>query len=256
MKIKDPTGREVDIALVVKPAANALFGAGVDWMRPVSHRTEDSNKTFLRMPEGNYAIRVMSKSATEMLVHVSGKLVLRTQVEPGLQYIRKDGAGNYLLFGTASEQPNVVASDAEKIAMLSSSATTNGATKEADDSVKEADLFSGENLEGGPSQDDANALNFEQLPLLPDAEENSVFIVVRFVDEPGPGLKPPAQEYEMVFQMNKPADHDELVATRNLLTMVKPSLLINEQDEVSFEPPQNHRPTFTCTCTGCVRGSN
>ena len=95
-----------------------------------------------------------------------------------------------------------------------------------------------------------------QLPLLADAAPDSVFIVVRFVDDEGPGLKPPAQEFEVCFQMNKPVDHDELVATRNLLTMVRPARLIDEQDETSFEPPQTHRPTFHCTCTGCTRGVN
>jgi len=200
------------------------------------------------MPLGAYALRVMSKHTTEMLVHVSGKLVLSTKVDPGLQYLRQDGKGNFFVFGEDNSVNNVVTSDAEKIAALS--ATASGADESAADEIQPS-----LSLEGA---DDSvqSAEDFVQLPLMADADENSVFVVVRFVDEPGPGLKPPAQEFEVDFQLNKPADHDELLATSNLLTMVKPSLLINEQDEVSFEPPQTHRPTFTCTCTGCVRGSN
>jgi hypothetical protein len=99
MKITDTIGRTVDIALVAKPAANARFGADVDWLRPIFHKVTDSSKLFVRMPEGPFAIRVMSKHATQMLVHVSGKLVLRTDVAPGLQYIKKDGSGSNFVFG-------------------------------------------------------------------------------------------------------------------------------------------------------------
>ncbi len=254
MKIQDTIGRQVDIALVTKPAANALFGADVDWIRPVFHTVANSKKLFVRMPLGAYALRVMSKHATEMLVHVSGKLVLSTKVNPGLQYLRHDGKGNLFVFGEDNSANDIVniSSDAEKIAALS--ATAAG----ADDDTASADADAIQPSLSLESNDgaDQSAEDFVQLPLMADADENSVFVVVRFVDEPGPGLKPPAQEFEVDFQMNKPADHDELLATSNLLTMVKPSLLINEQDEVSFEPPQTHRPTFTCTCTGCVRGSN
>ncbi len=56
-----------------------------------------------------------------------------------------------------------------------------------------------------------------------------------------------------MFQMNSPADNDLLVAESHLLTMVKPKPMVNSEDELSFEPPQGHLPTFTCTCTGCVR---
>ncbi len=89
--------------------------------------------------------------------------------------------------------------------------------------------------------------------MLAVSDPGSVHVVIRFVDEPGPGLKPPPQEFEVVFQMNSPADNDMLVAEKHLLTMVKPAAMINMEDELSFEPPQGHLPTFTCTCTGCVR---
>jgi hypothetical protein len=242
MKITDTTGRTVDIALVAKPAANARFGADVDWLRPTFHQVTDSTKLFVRMPEGQYAIRVMSKHATQMLVHVSGKLVLRTDVASGLQYLRKDGSGANFVFGTNSDKnansAAIVLTDEEQIAALSAPKAIN-ASDEVQTSLLDDITDSG-----------------VQLPLLADASPDSVFIVVRFLDDEGPGLKPPAQEFEVCFQMNKPVDHDELVATRNLLTMVRPARLIDEQDETSFEPPQTHRPTFHCTCTGCTRGVN
>lgn len=255
MKITDTIGRTVDIALVAKPAANARFGADVDWLRPTFHQVTDSTKLFVRMPEGPFAIRVMSKHATQMLVHVSGKLVLRTDVAPGLQYIKKDGSGSNFVFGVNADDneiasPNVI-SDADQIAALSAPKADVSANESAD---VQPSLLDGI-VDGTPATTDG-ADGYIQLPLLADASPDSVFIVVRFVDDEGPGLKPPAQEFEVCFQMNKPVDHDELVATRNLLTMVRPAQLIDEQDETSFEPPQTHRPTFHCTCTGCTRGAN
>jgi hypothetical protein len=245
---------------VTKPAPNALFGAGIDWMLPLSHKTTDSSKLFVRMPVGPFAIRVMSKHSTEMLVHISGKLVLRTKVDPGLQYIRTDGAGSPLVFGTDGNAATVLpASDADQIARLTASAASDDSSIAAESADTAGDTVSAADSEGIRDIASAAVDNIDsavQLPLLPIADADSVFIVVRFVDEPGQGFTPPPQEFEVTFQMNKPEDHDELVATRNLLTMVKPALLINEQDETSFEPPQTHRPTFTCTCTGCVRGFN
>lgn len=256
MKITDTIGRTVDIALVAKPAANARFGADVDWLRPIFHQVTDSSKLFVRMPEGPFAIRVMSKHATQMLVHVSGKLVLRTDVASGLQYIKKDGSGSNFVFGVNADDnqnasPNVIsdAAQIEKIEIAALSAPkADVSANEANDDVQPSLL---DGIVDGASDD-----GYIQLPLLADASPDSVFIVVRFVDDEGPGLKPPAQEFEVCFQMNKPVDHDELVATRNLLTMVRPARLIDEQDETSFEPPQTHRPTFHCTCTGCTRGAN
>ncbi|MFA6213341.1 MAG: hypothetical protein WCT03_17795 [Candidatus Obscuribacterales bacterium] len=248
MKITDTIGRTVDIALVAKPAANARFGADVDWLRPTFHAITNSSKLFVRMPEGPFAIRVMSKHATEMLVHVSGKLVLRTAVPSGLQFVKKDGSGSHFVFGNDASGSAASLTDEEQIAALSAPSADVSASDEVQPSLLD-------NI-GADSDITDGAAGYVQLPLLPDATPDSVFIVVRFVDDEGPGIKPPAQEFEVCFQMNKPVDHDELVASRNLLHMVKPSLLIDEQDETSFEPPQNHRPTFHCTCTGCIRGAN
>ena len=263
MKITDTIGRTVDIALVAKPAANARFGADVDWLRPIFHQVTDSSKLFVRMPEGPFAIRVMSKHVTQMLVHVSGKLVLRTDVAPGLQYIKKDGSGSNFVFGVNADDnenasPNVISDAAQiekiEIAALSAPKADVSANESADVQPSLLDGIVDVTPAASDTRDGADG--YIQLPLLADASPDSVFIVVRFVDDEGPGLKPPAQEFEVCFQMNKPVDHDELVATRNLLTMVRPAQLIDEQDETSFEPPQTHRPTFHCTCTGCTRGAN
>jgi len=233
MKITDNLGRTVDVALVAKPPLTAKFSAGLEWTRPHFHEIANNSKLFVRMPVGQFALRVMSQHKTEILMHVDGKLKARVVVPTGLQYVDKDDAGNYFIFAAPGEEkPFIPASDQ---VLLEAPAADAGAE------ATQPTLFT--------EEDDPNV----QMPMLPVSDPGSVFVVLRFVDEPGPGLKPPVQEFEAVFQMNTPADHDMLVAEKHLLTMVKPETLINSDDETSFEPPQGHRPSFTCTCTGCVR---
>jgi hypothetical protein len=233
MKITDNLGRSVDVALVAKPPLTAKFSGGLDWTRPHFHQIANSSKLFVRMPAGQFALRVMSPHKTEILLHVDGKLALRTEVPSGLQYVEKDASGSFLIFAKpGDEKPLIPASDQVLLAALA---------QKADFATGQATIFT----EGVDPH--------VQLPMLPISDPGAVHVVLRFVDEPGPGLKPPAQEFEAIFQMNTPADHDMLVAENHLLTMVKPTALVNSEDELSFEPPQGHLPTFTCTCTGCVR---
>jgi hypothetical protein len=236
MKITDTVGRSVDVALVAKPALSDKFSGGLDWIRPFFYEIANNSKLFVRMPAGQFALRVMSQHKTEILLHVDGKLALRTEVSSGLQYVDKDSSGNYLVFAKPGEaKPLMPSSDQALVANQSASQSeeTQPSFLPADESIDQ----------------DAHV----QLPMLAIADPGSVFVVVRFVDEPGPGSKPPAQEFEAMFQMNTPVDHDLLVASKHLLTMVKPVAMINSEDELSFEPPQGHLPSFTCTCTGCVR---
>jgi len=229
MKINDNLGRTVDVVLVAKPALSAKYSGGLDWTRPHFYEIQNSNKIFVRMPLGQYALRLMSKHKTEILVHVDGKLVLRSEVASGLQYVDRDNSGNFFVFAKPGDaKPLIPASDQVLIpAEAGEQASLPLAVSESEENV--------------------------QAPMLAVSDPGSVHVVLRFVDDPGPGLKPPPQEFEVVFQMNTPADNDMLVAEKHLLTMVKPAAMINTEDELSFEPPQGHLPSFTCTCTGCVR---
>ncbi|MBU6452430.1 MAG: hypothetical protein KGS72_11665 [Cyanobacteria bacterium REEB67] len=235
MKISDNLGRSVDVALVAKPPLSAKFSGGLDWTRPLFHEIANSNKLFVRMPAGQFALRVMSAQKVELMLHIDGKLAIRTEVPSGLQYVDKDAAGNYLIFAKPGEEKPFIPASDYALQAPAAVAEVNPVTDQSG-----LDLF---------NEDEGHV----QVPMMPISDPGSVFVVLRFVDEPGPGLKPPAQEFEVAFQMNAPADHDLLVASKHLLTMVKPAELINSDDEMSFEPPQGHLPTFTCTCTGCVR---
>jgi hypothetical protein len=236
MKITDNLGRSVDVALVAKPPLTAKFSGGLDWTRPYFHEIANSNKLYVRMPAGQFALRVMSPQKTEILLHVDGKLALRTEVPSGLQYVDKDAGGAFFIFAKpGDEKPLIPASD--QVLLLNQEPTL---ALEGEAATAEPTLLTEESV-------------CVQEPMLPISDPGAVHVVLRFVDEPGIGLKPPAQEFEAMFQMNTPADHDLLVAESHLLTMVKPKPMVNSEDELSFEPPQGHLPTFTCTCTGCVR---
>ncbi len=69
----------------------------------------------------------MSPQKTEILVHVGGKLVLRSEVASGLQYVEKDGSGNFFIFAKPGDQkPLIPASDQVLIAAPSWRGTPSG----------------------------------------------------------------------------------------------------------------------------------
>lgn len=232
MKITDKVlQRTIDLALVAKPAANAVFGGDADWSRPVCYEVTNSSETFVRMPHGQYAVRVISRHAVDLLVHVDGQLRRRVSLPKGINYVDTDGDGQPLFFLEKGETAKFVPqNDQDAIDGAPTVAAEQGQLGLADDNV--------------------------QVPLVPPSGHGLVFVVARFTPELTPGLKPPAQEYEATFQMNAPQDHDELLASSNLLHMVPPDTLINLDDELSFEPSQKHRPSFVCTCTGCRHGGS
>lgn len=243
--------RSIDLALVAKPPANAPFAGGFDWVRPVYYETNNSSEIFVRMPHGQYALRVMSKHPVDLLFHVEGVLRNRCTVPAGVNYVECDGDGKALFFLPEGEKPkHTPTSDAEAEALLSAAAEVD---IELDgDAGHDADIPSGHAAIVCEAVDEPSV----NAPLTVPTGHGVVFVVARFSPDLGPGLKPPAQEYEAHFVMNAPADHAELLASKNLLTMTPPEPLVNADDEVSFEPPQKHRPSFVCTCTGCRTGGS
>ena len=243
----DVLGRSMNIALVAKPAANAVFGAGAEWTRPVYYEVKNSSDIFVRMPLGQYAVRVMSQHAVDLLIHVDGQLRRRVSLPKGVSFVETDGDGQILHFMNPGDvAPLTPRTDAEAIAALTAPASEAGASDGVQPSL-DLDLSIGSDVE---------AQSYEQAPLKAPSGHGVVFIVARFAEESGPGFKPPAQEYEMTFVMKSPADHDDHLASHGLLHMTAPESLINPDDELSFEPSQSHRPTFVCTCTGCRSGGS
>lgn len=235
--------RTVDIAVVTKPAANAVFGGGNEWTRPMYYEVKNSDDIFVRVPHGPFALRVMSKHAVDLLIHIDGTLRKRVSVPKGISYVETDGDNRALLFlekGAVAPAP-LPRTDAEAAALLQPEA-------------EEAEAVDIElpGLQSSLALTESQEPSVQQ-PLAPPTGYNVVHVVARFAQDDQPGLKPPQQEYETTFVLNTPADHDELLAG-NLLHMAPPPASINLDDELDFEPSQKHRPSFVCTCTGCRTG--
>ena len=83
MKITDKVlQRTIDLALVAKPAANAVFGGEADWSRPVCYEVSNSSETFVRMPHGKYEVGVISRHAVNLLLQVERQRSRRVSVRP------------------------------------------------------------------------------------------------------------------------------------------------------------------------------
>lgn len=242
--------RTLDIAVVMKPAANAVFGGGNDWTRPMFYEVKNSDDIFVRVPHGPFALRVMSKHAVDLLVHIDGVLRKRVSLPKGISYVETDGDNQPLLFlekGAVAPAP-LPRTDAEAAALLQ--------PKSEEAEAVDIELPGIQNALALSDSEGVNASGASvQQPLAPPTGHNVVHIVARFAHDSQPGLKPPQQEYETIFVLNTPADHDELLAG-NLLHMEPPPASINLDDELDFEPSQKHRPSFVCTCTGCRTGGS
>lgn len=218
MKITDTLGRTLNIDVVVKAPGSD------DWMQPLGYKLE-GGENFLRVPNGPFALRVMSRLGIEILVHVDGKRLLASSVDKGVQYLEVDDSGNAFYFGketsAAEEKDGAVASG------QSADATTGDA-----------------NLAGG-GENDLPAQSHRDAP----QRAGLVFVVARFADDPSiVGNQPPRQEFELSFQLQAPGDHEKRLAG-SLSKIVEPQAPPDPDDLVSMNPSSN-RPAFTCSATG------
>jgi len=159
MKITDNLGRSVDVALVAKPALSSKFSAGLEWTRPHFYEIANNSKLFVRMPVGQFALRVMSAHKTEILVHVDGKLRARTVVATGLQYVDKDDAGNFFIFAAPGDEKQFIPA--------------------SDQALIQAPEVGGEAAQPALFSEDVD--QNVQMPMLPVSDPGSVFVVLRFV---------------------------------------------------------------------------
>ncbi|MCC7529540.1 MAG: hypothetical protein IT342_13535 [Candidatus Melainabacteria bacterium] len=239
MKITDKLGRSLSVDVVVKAPQFDM------WMEPLGYNLTDSDTQFLRVSEGQFALRVMSKLGCDLLVHLNGKLLLSAAVPKGIQYVECDQQGNPFFFvshavmeagnlhGNAPFADGVMVSASDggtADGITSDAATANGTT-------------------GDGVEDQATV---PQASLAAPFGDGVVFVVARFADDPIYGAcQPPRQEITATFQLQAPADHDKRLAG-NLSRLVQPALP-DEPDEV-FKLTSSGRPKFVCTCTGCNTG--
>lgn len=224
MKITDKLGRSLSVDVVVKAPQFDM------WMEPLGYNLTDSDTQFLRVTEGPFALRVMSKLGCDLLVHLNGKLLLSAAVPKGIQYLECNQEGNPFFFGPHDE------GEAE---------SPRGNAFFADGVMVFGDL--------GTTRDGA-AVQSAVLPasLAAPPGDGVLFVAVRFADDPNHGAsQPPRQEITATFQLQAPEDHDKNLAG-SLSRLVQPALP-DEPDEV-IKTTSSSRPNFVCSCTGCTTG--
>lgn len=220
MKITDKTGRSLSVDVVVKASLIDM------WMEPLGYNLTDNATQFLRVPNGQFSLRVMSKLGADLLVHLNGRLLLSAAVPKGIQYLECDQEGNPFFFGPHNAR---AAGNLNENASFGDGVT----------------VFAGDGTTGDGVEHQATIL---QAPLAVPAGDGVVFVVARFADDPIHGTcQPPRQEITATFQLQAPDEHDKNLAG-SLSRVVQPALP-DEPDEV-FKLTSSSRPNFVCTCTG------
>lgn len=234
MKITDKLGRGLSVDVVVKAPQLDM------WMEPLGYNLTDSDTQFLRVPEGPFALRVMSKLGCDLLVHLNGKLLLSAAVPKGIQYLECNQEGNPFFFGPHEVREagnlNGNASFVDGVVVFAGDGITSDGT--ADNGATSNGV-----------EDQAAGL---QAPLAAPAGAGVLFVVARFADDPNHGAsQPPRQEITATFQLQAPEDHDKNLAG-SLSRLVQPALP-DEPDEV-IKTTSSSRPNFVCSCTGHTTG--
>ena len=215
MKITDTLGRTLDVDIVVKATMSDC------WMEPLGYKLDNQGTMFLRVPNGPFALRVISQLGADILVHLDGKQMLATSVAKGIQYVEHDLDGKPFYFGAQGA--------------MSDQALPSVASQ--DDTTSDGADFSVEHTTG-----DAET----QTPLLAPSGHGLVFVVARFADDPtNEGYQPPRQEYEITLQLQAPGEHDRNLSG-SLSKIVEPPLPPDPDDIIKMTP-SNH-PTFVCSC--------
>lgn len=101
MRITDILGRTVNIDVVVKTfglddgcETKALHA---QWMQPLSYSLHSTAVQAVRVPDGPFALRVMSRWDSTVRLYLDGRLLLSTVVSKGIQFLTHDGSGKPLV---------------------------------------------------------------------------------------------------------------------------------------------------------------
>lgn len=94
---KDRRPGEMIIVDLLKPSTLSPDG----WLKPIEFEITDPPTLYVRIPHGPFAVRVMTSSDAELMVHVDGAKVLEKKVGKGIHVFDKDADGKPLYFGTA-----------------------------------------------------------------------------------------------------------------------------------------------------------
>lgn len=98
MRITKPR-RPGDMIIVdlVKPSTLSPDG----WLKPIEFELNDPPTLYVRVPHGQFAVRVMSTADTELMIHIDGQKVLDTRVSKGIHIFERDSEGRPFAYGRA-----------------------------------------------------------------------------------------------------------------------------------------------------------
>ena len=95
---KDRRPGEMIIVDLLKPSTLSPDG----WLKPIEFELTEPPTLYVRIPHGAYAVRVMTSSDTELMVHVDGVKVLEAKVTKGIHIFDRDSEGRLFNFGEAT----------------------------------------------------------------------------------------------------------------------------------------------------------
>ncbi len=88
---------EMIIVDLLKPSTLSPDG----WLKPLEFEITEPPTLYVRIPNGQYAVRVMTSSETELRVLVDGAKVLEAKVAKGSHIFERDGQGRIFNFSEA-----------------------------------------------------------------------------------------------------------------------------------------------------------
>lgn len=95
---KDRRPGEMIIVDLLKPSTLSPDG----WLKPIEFELTEPPTLYVRIPHGPYAVRVMTSSDTEVMVHVDGVKVLEAKVAKGIHIFDRDSEGRLFSYGDAT----------------------------------------------------------------------------------------------------------------------------------------------------------
>lgn len=188
MRISKPLrpGEHIIVDLV-KPSTLTPDG----WLKPIEFEISNPPTLFVRVPNGRYAVRVMTTADTEVLIHVDGTKALQTKVAKGIHYFDRDSEGKPFNFGDAP------------------------AAQEGDGPQLEQQTLFGTN---------------EEALCVKTYGQVAVHVRFCDITTPtGSHIVPPDFEQPVFFQMNQPGTHEEVCASM-LSKMKSPPKLTSAED--------------------------
>jgi len=108
MRITKPR-RPGDMIIVdlVKPSTLSPDG----WLKPIEFELTEPPTLYVRVPHGQFAVRVMSTADTEVMIHIDGVKVVDARVGKGIHIFSQDSDGRAFSYGDAAPAAETAAQE-------------------------------------------------------------------------------------------------------------------------------------------------